>query len=74
MQKRVPFYKAKHIMFVYSRIQQTLPKCSLLIHWNSVRFYEMGDMYFEDPLEKLGLAVDLNYKHSVFYGLKGCRK
>ena len=28
----------------YGPCHKTLPKCSLQIHWISVRFYEMGDM------------------------------
>ena len=32
---------------IYSLFHKTLPKSSLLMHWISVRFYEMGDTLFQ---------------------------
>ena len=60
---------------MYSPFHKTLPKTSLEMHWISVRFYEMGDMwersgrftYFSNPayLYSLGLHNSSNLKSQI---------
>ena len=40
------------INLMYSPFHKTLPRSSFLMHWISVRFYEMGDTWKTDTLIK----------------------
>ena len=61
--------------FTYSPFHKTLPKCSLLVHWISVRFYEMGDtlnvIYLRGPKVALRASV-VWYIQCLFTESKHC--